>query len=446
MIDRGGRVAVHTGARCIRHAGHAVGDQVSAQANIMERDTVPAAMVRAYSAASGAGFAERLLAALAAAEGEGGDLRGRQSAALVVVSPRATGNPAEDKPIDLRVEDHPDPVAELRRLVSLRRAYEHVDVGDQLAAAGDVEGSLGEYEAAHRSQPDNHELAFWHGVALAASGREEDAAPILRQRLRGARRLDRAAQAAARRRAVPRRRRADRPPDRHARRVRARVSAPAGRPLADVSRPRAHLRAGRRRRERRGLLPARGPRAKGRSRRRRRRPRRRDRDRGRPVAARSLRLPARRALQGAARRSRAGGEQARRHTGAARGARAPRHRDRGPRVGRPLGPRRSRPARAGGPRRRRRARQQAVRHPHAPEPALRRARPPRRGAHARTPAAADGGRGPRGAPERGQVVAARAADPRPAEGGGLSRSPPSSPCSARSSGTTASWWWRTSPA
>jgi len=180
MIDRGGRVAVHTGARCIRHAAHAVGDQVSAQANIMERDTVPAAMVRAYSAASGAGFAERLLGALDAAEAEGGDLRGRQSAALLVVAPRATGNPAEDRPVDLRVEDHRDPVGELRRLVSLRRAYQRVDVGDQLAAAGDVDGSLAEYESAHRSQPDNLELAFWHGVALAASGREEDAAPILR--------------------------------------------------------------------------------------------------------------------------------------------------------------------------------------------------------------------------------------------------------------------------
>jgi uncharacterized Ntn-hydrolase superfamily protein len=181
MIDRGGRVAVHTGARCIPHAGHAVGDQVSAQANIMERDTVPAAMVRAYSSSSGISFAERLLAALDAAQGEGGDLRGRQSAALLIVSPRATGNPAEDRPMDLRVEDHPDPLGELRRLLSLRRAYQRVDVGDQLAAAGDVDGSLAEYEAAHRSQPDNLELAFWHGVALAASGREEDAAPILRR-------------------------------------------------------------------------------------------------------------------------------------------------------------------------------------------------------------------------------------------------------------------------
>jgi uncharacterized Ntn-hydrolase superfamily protein len=154
---------------------------VSAQANIMEHDTVPAAMVRAYSAAPGAGFAERLLAALDAAQAEGGDLRGRQSAAMLVVSPRATGNPAEDRPIDLRVEDHPDPLGELRRLVSLRRAYERVDVGDQLAAAGDVDGSLAEYEAAHRSQPDNLELAFWHGVALGASGREQEAAPILRR-------------------------------------------------------------------------------------------------------------------------------------------------------------------------------------------------------------------------------------------------------------------------
>ena len=180
MIDRGGRVAVHTGARCIRHAGHAVGDQVSAQANMMERDTVPAAMVRAYAAGSGAGFVERLLAALDAAEAEGGDLRGRQSAALLVVAPRATGNPVEDRPVDLRVEDHPEPITELRRLVNLHRAYERVDVGDQLAAAGDVDGALAEYEAAHRSQPDNHELAFWHGVALAATGREADAASILR--------------------------------------------------------------------------------------------------------------------------------------------------------------------------------------------------------------------------------------------------------------------------
>jgi uncharacterized Ntn-hydrolase superfamily protein len=181
MIDRAGRVAVHTGTRCIEHAGHAVGDQVSAQANIMERDTVPATMVRAYAESSGEGLAERLLAALEAAEREGGDLRGRQSAALVVVTARATGHPVEDRPVDLRVEDHSNPVGELRRLVEMRRAYGRADAGDQLAAAGELDAALVQYEAAHRSQPDNHELAFWHGVALAASGREDEAAPILRQ-------------------------------------------------------------------------------------------------------------------------------------------------------------------------------------------------------------------------------------------------------------------------
>jgi uncharacterized Ntn-hydrolase superfamily protein len=180
IVDRGGRVAVHTGTLCIAHAGHAVGEQVSAQANIMERDTVPDAMVQAYSAAFGEPLAERLLRALEAAEAEGGDLRGRQSAALVVVAARASGNPVEDRPVDLRVDDHRDPVAELRRLVGLQDAYARADAGDQLAAAGDVDGSLAEYEAAHRSQPDNVELAFWHGVALAANGREDEAASILR--------------------------------------------------------------------------------------------------------------------------------------------------------------------------------------------------------------------------------------------------------------------------
>jgi uncharacterized Ntn-hydrolase superfamily protein len=166
MVDRGGRVAVHTGTDCIAHAGHVVGDQVSAQANIMERMTVPAAMVRAYSELSGAALSERLLAALDAAQG---------------VAARATGNPVEDRPVDLRVEDHPDPLRELRRLVGLRRAYGRADAGDQLAAAGDLDGALVEYEAAHRSQPDNHELAFWHGVALAATGREDEARAVLRQ-------------------------------------------------------------------------------------------------------------------------------------------------------------------------------------------------------------------------------------------------------------------------
>jgi uncharacterized Ntn-hydrolase superfamily protein len=180
LVDRGGRVAVHTGMRCIAHAGHALGEQVSAQANIMERDTVPGAMIRAYTEARGRPLAERLLAALEAAEGEGGDLRGRQSAAMVVVAGRASGSPAEDRPVDLRVDDHRDPVGELRRLLGLRHAYTWASTGDDLAADGDLEGALAEYEAAHRAQPDNLELAFWYGLALAGNGREEEAVRVMR--------------------------------------------------------------------------------------------------------------------------------------------------------------------------------------------------------------------------------------------------------------------------
>ena len=180
VLDHAGRVAVHTGPGCIAHAGHAVGNQVSAQANIMARATVPEAMLAAYVAADGR-LAERLLSALDAAEAEGGDLRGRQSAALMVVAARAAGRPSEDTLLDLRVDDHREPLDELRRLVGLQRAYARVDAGDQLAAAGDAAGALREYAAAHRAQPNNSELAFWHGAALAAEGAEEEAAPLLRK-------------------------------------------------------------------------------------------------------------------------------------------------------------------------------------------------------------------------------------------------------------------------
>jgi uncharacterized Ntn-hydrolase superfamily protein len=179
LVDRGGRVAVHTGMRCIEHAGHALGEQVSAQANIMERQTVPRAMIRAYTEASGQPLAERMLAALEAAEAEGGDLRGRQSAAMVVVAGRASGSPGEDRPVDLRVDDHQNPVRELRRLLGLRRAYTRASAGDDLAGAGDLEGALMEYEAAHHAQPDNLELTFWYGLALAGNGREEEAVRVL---------------------------------------------------------------------------------------------------------------------------------------------------------------------------------------------------------------------------------------------------------------------------
>ena len=101
--------------------------------------------------------------------------------ALLVVAPRASGRPTEDRLLDLRVDDHPDPVRELRRLLELQRAYARVDTGDELAARGDSGAALAEYAAAHRAQPDSIELAFWHGAYLAAVGREDEARQILRQ-------------------------------------------------------------------------------------------------------------------------------------------------------------------------------------------------------------------------------------------------------------------------
>jgi uncharacterized Ntn-hydrolase superfamily protein len=178
IIDNAGRVAVHTGRSCIAEAGHQVGDQVSAQANMMRRDTVWHAMIDAYSAAEG-DLATRLLAALDAAEAEGGDIRGRQSAAILVVGGRRSERPWEQRMVDLRVEDHPDPLPELRRLLELKRAYQRVDKAEQLLLSGDVDGALEQYELASATAPDNLEFIFWRGVTLAVAGRTDEARQLL---------------------------------------------------------------------------------------------------------------------------------------------------------------------------------------------------------------------------------------------------------------------------
>ncbi|TFG53034.1 MAG: DUF1028 domain-containing protein [Gemmatimonadales bacterium] len=181
MIDAQGRVAAHTGSRSIQAAGQRVGAQYSVQANLMERPTVWDAMARAYETASG-DLADRLLAALIAAEGEGGDIRGRQSAALLVVRGSGTGRPWVDRRFDLRVEDHPDPVGELRRLVRLARAYEHLNEGDAHVTQNDLERALVSYGKATTLVPDNAtngEAAFWTGVTLAGAGRVDEGVAYL---------------------------------------------------------------------------------------------------------------------------------------------------------------------------------------------------------------------------------------------------------------------------
>jgi len=166
VIDARGVIATHTGRDCIAHAGHVTGEHHSCQANMMARDTVPQAMSDAFSASTGA-LQDRLLAALDAAEGEGGDVRGRQSAAMVVVPP--DGEPWR-RTVDLRVEDHRAPLDELRRLVMLQRAYDLAGAGDELLAAGRTEDAGRLYQGAAELAPDSDELLFWSGLAIAQAG------------------------------------------------------------------------------------------------------------------------------------------------------------------------------------------------------------------------------------------------------------------------------------
>ena len=174
MVDATGARDVHTGRMCIREAGHVAGDNFVCMANLMERDTVWDAMAQAYKNTQG-DLAERLLAALEAAQQEGGDIRGRQSAAIVVVTGDPTGNPWQDRLIDLRVEDHPAPVQELKRLVQISRAYDHMNEGDEKLAAQDLDAAMEAYNTAMRLAPDIVEIKFWSALTLFTQGSESEA-------------------------------------------------------------------------------------------------------------------------------------------------------------------------------------------------------------------------------------------------------------------------------
>ena len=178
FVDASGGVAIHTGPGCIAEAGHVFGDGFGVQANMMAKQTVWDAMAEAYTSSAG-DLVERLLAALEAAETEGGDIRGRQSAAILVVAGSPSGAPWLDRLYDLRVEDHPDPIGEIRRLVTLRRAYDHMDSGDDALGAGDLETALAEYGRAESLTPEIVEMPFWKAVGLLGVGRVEEAKALL---------------------------------------------------------------------------------------------------------------------------------------------------------------------------------------------------------------------------------------------------------------------------
>ena len=181
LLDAHGRVAVHTGSKCIKYAGHETGDNFSVQANMMLKDTVWPAMALAFEKNKNIPLPERILKALEAAESEGGDIRGRQSAAILIVKGEPVENEWDDPFIDLRVEDHPEPLEELSRLLKLRRAYEIMDKGDVALEKGDEDEALKAFSSAREMCPNNIEMKYWTAISLANIKRFDDALPLFKE-------------------------------------------------------------------------------------------------------------------------------------------------------------------------------------------------------------------------------------------------------------------------
>ena len=176
IIDSEGRAAAWTGSRCVAAAGHVTDDGVAIQANMMERPTVWPAMLAAWRSPA-VSFADRLLAALRAAEREGGDLRGRQSAVLVVSG--TPDEPAWKRQLDVRVDDHPAPLDELERLVRLHLGYEALDRAEEAARQGDLDAAARASDDASRLAPGDGQVLVWRALGMAAAGMVEPARAML---------------------------------------------------------------------------------------------------------------------------------------------------------------------------------------------------------------------------------------------------------------------------
>ena len=174
IADADGRYAQHTGAACVAAAGHATGRDCCAQGNMLASATCWGAMIEAFEVTDG-DLTDRLLAALDAAEREGGDARGRQAARIIVRPAQASGVPWQDRVIDLQIVDHSDPVPELRRLVKVKRAYDHLGKAFDLVGRGDLAGAADEAAAAQELAPADDQIAFWRASFLGSAGRLEEA-------------------------------------------------------------------------------------------------------------------------------------------------------------------------------------------------------------------------------------------------------------------------------
>ena len=180
MVDAHGGVAAFTGPACIPFAGQHPGAEYSAQANLMANERVWPAMAKAYEEAKG-DLGERLLVALEAAQQAGGDIRGKQSAAIVVVQARPSGKPWNDRVFDLRVEDDPEPLKELRRLMRLKRAYRLEDQGDEFISQKRLPEAMAAYEQAMKLAPEVNELRFWAAVSMYTNDRKDEALQLFPQ-------------------------------------------------------------------------------------------------------------------------------------------------------------------------------------------------------------------------------------------------------------------------
>jgi uncharacterized Ntn-hydrolase superfamily protein len=181
MIDSNGNVAAHTGKNCIDFASHIIGKNYSVQSNMMLNNTICPAMAKAFEASQGKPLAERVLDALKAAQAAGGDIRGKQSAALLVVAGHSQGKPWDERLIDLRVDDNIAPLVEMDRLLRLFRAYEHMNNGDLATEKNDMKLAMDEYGAAMKMFPKNLEMQYWTAITLANNKRVKEAAAMLQK-------------------------------------------------------------------------------------------------------------------------------------------------------------------------------------------------------------------------------------------------------------------------
>lgn len=181
MLDINGSVDAFTGLKCIESAGHYVGKNFSVQANMMLNDKVIPSMKKAFLENSKLPLAERIIKVFEAAESVGGDIRGKQSAALIVVGSKKTDDIWKDKKIDLRVDDSENPVKEIKRLLKVHRAYEHMNNGDLAIEENNMEAALKEYSKAQNLFPENVEMSFWKAVTMINNNKIEDAKLILKE-------------------------------------------------------------------------------------------------------------------------------------------------------------------------------------------------------------------------------------------------------------------------